>query len=166
MRRCHALPACAILALLLPGLAAAPARAAHAVIALKAVASDGQQESTADQEPPAGGVNPRPKLDVRAGDDLVVQFILTNAYPHGTIKDVKVRYFVVRVDKVGQKELPELEDNTVVEGHATLNMKPKCRVGARFGVKLDTPGVYLLRVDTVGTKSDHEHFSAIDLVVR
>ncbi len=32
-------------------------------------------------------------------------------------------------------------------------------------LKIDTPGVYLIRVETRNTQSDHEHFSAIDLVV-
>jgi hypothetical protein len=27
------------------------------------------------------------------------------------------------------------------------------------------PGIYLVRVDTVNTKSDHEHFAAMDLQV-
>jgi hypothetical protein len=35
----------------------------------------------------------------------------------------------------------------------------------RNTIKIDTPGVYLVRVETRQTQSDHEHFSAIDLVI-
>ena len=33
------------------------------------------------------------------------------------------------------------------------------------GIKVAEPGVYLIRVETRDTQSDHEHFAAIDLVV-
>jgi hypothetical protein len=39
-------------------------------------------------------------------------------------------------------------------------------VGARLNVRIDEPGIYLVRVDTQNTQSDHEHFSAIDLEVK
>ena len=32
-------------------------------------------------------------------------------------------------------------------------------------LRISAPGVYLIRVETRQTNSDHEHFSAIDLVV-
>jgi hypothetical protein len=44
-------------------------------------------------------------------------------------------------------------------------MKPGGKAGQRSTVKIDTPGVYLIRIETRNTHSDHEHFSAIDLVV-
>ena len=97
---------------------------------------------------------------------LVPQFILTNAYPHGELKEVIVRFFVVREDKAGQKSLPNLaKGSTVTEGSFKVNLKPKARVGARVAFSIRQPGVYLLRVDTSNTKSDHEHFSAIDIQV-
>jgi hypothetical protein len=36
-------------------------------------------------------------------------------------------------------------------------------VGARVAFRVPEPGVYLLRVDSFHTNSDHEHFAAIDL---
>ena len=39
------------------------------------------------------------------------------------------------------------------------------KAGARTRVKIDRPGVYLVRIETRNTQSDHEHFAAIDLVV-
>jgi len=138
----------------------------HASIDLQVIGPDGRQQASADQEPPPGGVNPRPKLTVQSGDPLVLHFILTNVYPHGLLKDVTVRYVVVRTGKFGVKQAPEPPEGVVTQGSATLNFKPKSRVGARLAFRIDEPGIYMVRVDTQNTKSDHEHFSAIDLEVK
>jgi len=53
----------------------------------------------------------------------------------------------------------------VTKGQFKLNFKPKTRVGARVAFTIPEPGIYMLRVDTLNTSSDHEHFSAIDLQV-
>jgi hypothetical protein len=146
------------------------ARAEHANINLRILRVDadaskalGEAKAVADEEPPDGGINPRPICKVKVNEPLVLQFILTNAYPHGELKDVTVRYYVVRQDKVGQKKLPDLTKGTVTQGSFNLNLKPKARVGARAAFTIRAPGIYLLRVDTANTKSDHEHFSAIDI---
>jgi hypothetical protein len=148
------------------------ARAEHAYITLRVFSVDSdsgkardEASAAADQEPPAGGVHARPLFKVKAGEPLVLQFIYTNAYPHGATKDVRIRYFVARAEKVGQKRPPPLGDNVVTQGQFTMNFKPKCRVGARVAFTLREPGVYLLRVDSFNTNSDHEHFAAIDLQV-
>jgi hypothetical protein len=148
------------------------AQAEHANIKLRvfrvdAEGSKARDETAAasDEEPPLGGINPRPVFRAKVNEPLALQFILTNIYPHGELKNVTIRYFVVRAEKLGQKKLPALDKGMVTEGRFTMNLKPKGRVGARVAFRLDTPGVYLLRVQTKNTKSDHEHFSAIDLLV-
>lgn len=147
--------------------AAAPsAWAEHAVIKLQISGPQGRQESFADQEPPPGGIKRRPRMTVKHGDPLVFEFLLTNAYPHKQIDAVTVRYFVIRTGAFGVKELPDLKHAAVTEGTVGMNFKPKCRVGARFDLRIDEPGIYLVRVDTQNTQSDHEHFSAIDLEVK
>jgi hypothetical protein len=146
--------------------AATTARAEHAVIKLQISSADGKQESLADQEPPAGGIKRRPRMSVKHGEPLVFEFVLTNAYPHKQIEGVVVRYFVVRTGAFGAKELPDLKTSAVTDGKVTMNFKPKCRVGARFNIRIDDPGIYLVRIDTQNTQSDHEHFSAIDLEVK
>jgi hypothetical protein len=146
------------------------AQAEHANINLRILRVDAERsksldeaKAVADEEPPDGGINPRPICKVKVNEPLVLQFILTNVYPHGELKDVTVRYFVVRQDKAGQKKLPDLAKGTVTQGSFILNLKPKARVGARAAFTIREPGIYLLRVDTANTKSDHEHFSAIDI---
>jgi hypothetical protein len=165
-------PRCTLFALV--ALLALPlaVRAEHANIDLRLIRLDrdtGQtiEETTAnaDQEPPAGGVNPRPLAKVKAGDPLVLRFFLTNTYPHGEIKGVGVHYYVIREDKPRQKQLPDRSRGTITEGRFKSNFKPKCRVGAQVAFTIKEPGVYLLRVETSNTDSDHEHFSAIDVQV-
>ncbi len=160
-----------LLALLAAAAWQGAARAEHATIDLRAMRIDpatGQSAEEAaahaDQEPPPGGVNPRPLLKARANEPLVLQFILTNTYPHGDVKDVTVQYFVVREEKAGQKAVPD-PAHAALKGSFTMNFKPKCRVGARVGFTVREPGIYLLRVQTLNTNSDHEHFSAIDLKI-
>ena len=147
-------------------------RAEHARIDLELIhidpvtGADGDAVSaTADTDPPVGGFNERPVAKVQVGEPMVLQFVLTNKYPHGILKDVTVRYYIVREDKLGQKNLPDMTKGTVTEGKFTQNFKPECRVGSRIAFKVTEPGLYLLRVETQNTDSDHEHFSAIDLQV-
>jgi hypothetical protein len=146
------------------------ARAEHATIDLRVMHLDPATGQTreevsarADQEPPAGGRLPRPLVKVKVGEPLKLQFILVNDYPHGLKKAVRVRYFVVAEEKAGQKNVPDLKQGTVTQGQFTLDFKPKCRVGAQVAFTLPKAGVYLLRVETQNTDSDHEHFAAIDM---
>jgi hypothetical protein len=147
------------------------ARAEHAKIDLKVIhlnpdsGAEGDEAAAAiaDTEPPQGGGNERPLAKVKVGEPLVLRFLLTNTYPHGVKKDVTVRYCVIREDKQGQKQVPSLKNGTVAEGRFKMNFKPNCRVAARVVFKITEPGIYLLRVETVNTDSDHEHFSAIDV---
>jgi hypothetical protein len=160
---------CLLVTVVLIGLPAL-ADAEHANINLRVMRVDAESgksldeaQAAADEEPPAGGITPRPVFRVKINEPLVLQFILTNAYPHGELKNVTVRYFVAQEDKAGQKKLPDLARGTLTQGQFTLNLKPKARVGARVAFTIREPGVYLLRVDTANTKSDHEHISAIDI---
>jgi hypothetical protein len=147
-------------------------RAEHARIDLKVLHLDpksdpGEEVSAqADTEPPAGGRNPRPLAKATTGEPLALQFFLTNTYPHGVLKNVTVRYYVVREGKRGQKAVPDLKKGTVAGGQFTMNFKPNCRVGSRVNFRIKEAGIYLLRVETINTDSDHEHFSAIDIEVK
>jgi hypothetical protein len=147
-------------------------RAEHANIDLKLTHLDptGGAEgedvvANADQEPPQGGRNERPLAKAKAGEPLALRFLLTNTYPHGVKKGVTVRYYVVREEKRGQKEVPDPKKGAVTEGQFKMNFKPGCRVGAQVNFTIKEPGIYLLRIETLNTDSDHEHFAAIDVQV-
>jgi hypothetical protein len=159
-----------IVALLAWGFVMMPVHAEHAGIDLLVLRFDPvtgsfaeEARSSADREPPAGGLRARPLAHVKTNTSLVLQFVLTNEYPHDEKKNVTVRYYVVREEKAGQKTVPDLTKDVVTQGRFTLNFKPKCRVGARVQFMLKERGLYLLRVETLNTDSDHEHFSAIDV---
>jgi hypothetical protein len=151
--------------------------AEHARIDLR-VSSEGKEAiAVADQEPPAGGRNTPPVLKVHVNKPIVLQFILTNTYPHAVIDHVTVLYSVVRVEKVGRKAAPSLSERSgpeansqplepgiVTKGQFVMDFKPECRVGTRLKFRIAEPGLYTVRAETLGTQSDHEHFSAIDLV--
>ena len=147
------------------GLAGTPGRAEHAKIELNAVAPSDQQTAFVDQTPPESGKNPRPVLKARAGEPIKVRWMFTNVYPHKTLENVVVHFFIARQDKVGQKELPELTEEVVLETAFDMDFKPGAKAGQRLTLKIDAPGVYLIRVETKETQSDHEHFTAIDLVI-
>jgi hypothetical protein len=142
-----------------------PAWAEHAKITLDVAGPGGQKSAFVDQTPPASGKNPRPVLKVRAGEPIKVNWQLTNVYPHKTLANVVVHFFIAREENPGQKALPDLGGDVVIESAFDMDFKPGTKVGQRHTLRIDTPGAYLVRVETRQTQSDHEHFSAIDLVV-
>jgi hypothetical protein len=142
-----------------------PARAEHAKINLDVVVPGGQQTAFVDQTPPPSGKNPRPVLRAKAGEPIRVNWVLTNVYPHKTLANVVVHFFIAREAKVGQKELPDADGEFVVESAFEMDFKPGAKVGQKNTLRIAEPGVYLIRVETRQTNSDHEHFSAIDLVI-
>jgi hypothetical protein len=161
------------LALVATLLGPASAWAEHALINLRVFRVDPQtkvekDEATAhaDHEPPQGGSDPRPVFKAQVNEPLVAQFFFTNTYPHAVRKAVTVRYYVVREQKAGQKNVPDLSTGTVIQGSFLLDFKPQGKVGARVRFSCKEPGTYLLRVQSENTQSDHEHFAAIDIEVK
>jgi hypothetical protein len=147
-------------------LAAPSARAEHAKITLEVAApGGGQQTAHMDQTPPEWGKNPRPVVKARAGDAIKIQWMFINVYPHKTLENIVVHFFIARETRVGQQDLPDLNHDAVLESAFDMDFKPGGKAGQRHSVRIDAPGVYLIRVESKNTQSDHEHFAAIDLVV-
>jgi hypothetical protein len=141
-------------------------RAEHAKINLDVAVAGGEQVTAhVDQTPPESGKNPRPVIHARAGQPIRIHWILTNVYPNKTLQDVVVHFFIAPQEKVGQRELPTLGDDVVLETAFDMDFQPGGKAGGRQTIRIDEPGVYLVRVETRQTQSDHEHFSAIDLVI-
>ncbi len=139
--------------------------AEHAKINLEVTV--GRETTTAhvDQTPPDSGKNPRPVVKAKVNEPIRINYLLTNVYPHKTLENVVVHFYIARQDKVGQKELPDLKGDVVTESAFEMDFKPGRKAGQRTTLKIDTAGVYLIRIETSNTQSDHEHFSAIDLVI-
>jgi hypothetical protein len=148
------------------GLLLAPAvRAEHAKINLEVATSRDSVSAFVDQTPPAWGKNPRPVLKAKVNEPLRIQFLIENVYPHKTLENVVVHFYIARQKTVGQKELPDLKGDVVLETAFDMDFKPHGKAGQKSTAKIDKAGVYLIRLETRNTQSDHEHFAAIDLVV-
>ncbi len=139
--------------------------AEHAKINLEVSTSHDQIAAFVDQTPPDYGKNPRPLLKAKVGEPIRINWLLTNVYPHKTLENVVVHFFIAREEKPRQKELPDLSGDVVLESAFDMDFKPGTKAGQRHTIRIDKPGVYLIRLETKQTQSDHEHFSAIDLVV-
>ena len=111
------------------------------------------------------GFKPRPVCHAKAGEELTYQFFFTSNFPHDALKGVTVRYYVVLEAKAGQKEMPS-RDNAIMQGSFVMDFKPNTgKVGVRQRFKIEKAGTYLVRVESDNSANDHEHFSAVDLVV-
>jgi len=153
------------LAVLTLGLFAPLVRAEHAKIHLDVASSHDKQTAFVDQTPPDSGKNPRPVVKAKPGEPIRIEWLMTNVYPHKTLENVVVHFFIARIEKVGQKALPDLQGDVVLESAFDMDFKPGAKAGQRNTLKIDAPGVYLVRVESRQTQSDHEHFAAIDLVI-
>jgi hypothetical protein len=145
---------------------ASTVRAEHAKINLEVSTVRENVSAFVDQTPPDWGKNPRPVIKARVNEPIRISYLLTNVYPHKTLENVVVHFFIARQQKAGQKELPNLKGDVVMETAFDMDFKPGSKAGQRSTVKFDAPGVYLIRVETRNTQSDHEHFAAVDVVVR
>lgn len=149
------------------GLFSSLAHAEHARISLDVATSRGEVTAHVDQTPPESGKNPRPVIKARVNERVRVRWLFTNLYPHKTLENVVLHFYVAREEQVGQKSLPDLSSDDAAEVETALEMtfKPGSKAGQKSTIRLDTPGVYLIRIESRETQSDHEHFAAIDLVV-
>ncbi|MCW3095030.1 MAG: hypothetical protein JWL77_648 [Chthonomonadaceae bacterium] len=144
------------------------AAAEHFEIALRADAGRQLVEAAADTTPPIGGVNARPVLRLKAGDPVHISWKLKSNFPHGTMKGVTIHFFVVREKEIGQKPVPDPSGPAgVLDNKLTMDFSP---TGVSSGALTIVPpgsGNYLVRVQSEDThdEHDHEHFSAVDIVV-
>jgi hypothetical protein len=153
----------------LPFLLGPPARADHFAIDLEAQSP--RVTKTAHGEAFALGVKPKPRavLEAKAGDRLAVKWTLTSTAAKGTVKDVVVHFFVVKEEQAGQQALPKLDKDVWVETALSMDFNPKDKNRGELAFTIDKPGAYLLRLETIGAAvgiEGHEHFAALDLVIR
>ncbi len=150
------------------GLLVRRAAAEHFDIALKAQSGRQLAEASVDTTPPIGGVNPRPILRLKAGDPVHITWKLKSSFPHGTMKGVTVHFFVVREKEAGQKPVPDPSGPAgILDNRLTMDFAPAAASSGSLTFTLPGSGTYLVRVQSEDThdEHDHEHFSAIDIVV-
>ena len=145
-----------------------PAGAEHFDISLRVDAPHSRGESAMDTTPPIGGVNPRPIVRAKAGEEIRVVWRMKNIFPHDSMKKVMIHFFVVKEGKTGQKPVPDpAGDAGIVDNSFVMDFAPKAEANGKLRIKLSEPGSYLVRVQSEDTHQDHdhEHFSAIDVEV-
>jgi hypothetical protein len=126
---------------------------------------------TAESEITALGVKPKGRgvLEAKAGKPVTIKYTVTSTAEKGKAKDVVVHCFVVKIDRVGQAAVPKLDKDVAAECALTMDFDPKDVAKGELNLTLDQPGVYLLRVETIGAAKGaegHEHFAALDLVIK
>lgn len=150
-------------------LAVSAARADHLTIDLEARSGKASQKAHAETADLRAKPKARGVLEVKAGTPITVTWTLRGADSAGTLKDVLVHGFVVREEKVGQPTVPRLTKDVVMETGLTTDVKPKGKTEGKLTFTIEKAGPYLLRLETIGAANGptgHEHFAALDLVVR
>jgi hypothetical protein len=157
------------LGILLLGFSIARARADHLSLELSVQASTKTKAAEADIS--AIGAKPKARgiLEVGSGKTLTVKYSVTSIAKNGMAKDVVIHFFVVKIDKVGQTAVPKLDKDVAAESALTMDFKPKDTAKGEMSFTIEKPGVYLLRLETIGAAQGvdgHEHFAALDVVVK
>ena len=141
------------------------ARAEHFTIDLTVQSAHDQATAHSDTDPPAQGVNPRPICHAHRGEELTLQFMLSSNFPHDTKKAVTIHYFIAPEKSAGTKSPRDASKQPITDGSFTMDFKPDGKVGLRQRLRIDTPGAYVVRVESEHSDSDHEHFAALDLII-
>jgi len=131
----------------------------------------GKAIKTAHAETAGLGIRSKARgiLELTRGERVTAKWVLRSAAAKETAEDVVVHFFVVKEEKAGQRAVPKLTKDVAVETALTMDFKPKDKAEGELSFQIDKPGSYLLRLETIGAakgKDAHEHFAAIDLVVR
>ena len=145
------------------------ARADHFSIDLKVQA--GKNSKTAKTETAALGLKAKKRdvLRAKAGDRIIVKWTMTNADAKSAVKNVLVHFFAVKLEEIGQKTTPKLDKGVVAESALVMDFNPKDKTQGELSFIIDRAGPYLLRLETIGAAigdSGHEHFAALDLLVK
>ena len=120
-----------------------------------------------DTSPPEGGVNPRPVVAARSGQEIKVDWSMRSAFPHGDMKNVTVHFYVVAEGAIGQKTLPPPSASHLVDTSFKMDFHPDYAAKGALHFRAPKPGFYLVHLASEGTEKEHghEHFSAVDLKV-
>jgi len=152
------------------GLFVAPmARADHFSIDLEAKA--GEKSRVAVMDTTALGAKPKSRgvLETKTGKPITVKWTVKYTAKQGMVKDAMIHFFVVKEEKVGQAALPDLNKDVAAESALTMDFKPKDKTEGELTFTIEAAGNYLLRLETVKTATGddgHEHFAALDIVVK
>jgi hypothetical protein len=138
-------------------------------IVVKVAAGDRQVQTERTEESTAKDqAGPRPAMAIDAKKTAGISWQAENTGKTVEFTDVLLHFFVVKEDKAGQPEVPKLTETVAYEGALTMDFKPHEQTNWQFDLKIDEPGSYLLRVETIGMLESHghDHYAALDLIVK
>jgi hypothetical protein len=144
-------------------------RADHFTIDLEVTAGKSSKKAFADTLAIGSKPKPRKRFEIRSDEKLVVKWSVTSAARKETVKDVIVHFFAVKIDKVGQQTVPKLDRDVAAESALTMDFNPKDKARGEMSLAIEKAGVYLFRLETIGGAvgaDGHEHFAALDVVVK
>lgn len=110
----------------------------------------------------------RPVATVPLGQRVQVAWHARNTGKSQELKDVLVHLFVVKELQLGQAAVPPLTEAVAYESALTMDFEPEEKAVGELDLILRQPGNYLLRIETIGLREQHghEHYAALDLVVK
>jgi hypothetical protein len=141
----------------------------HFTIDLEVKAGKAKKLVHAERLEPGQKPKTRAVFEVPVAKEIRVQWTLSCTAPQGTFKDVIVHFFVVQEDKIGQPTTPKLNKEVAAESALTMDFTPGEKAKGEMKLEIARPGAYLLRLETIGAgkgNQSHEHFAALDLLVK
>jgi hypothetical protein len=132
--------------------------------------SDGRETQTdrTNESPSQKRTPPRSVMEVDRNADVLLSWHAENTGKSDAFEDVLVHFFVVEERRTGQIQIPKLSTGVVYEGAITMDFRPRDKADWQMTLRIPDAGSYLVRVETIGMapKHGHEHFAAMDLVVK
>jgi len=142
-------------------------RADDFTIDLKVQAGKKPETAEAKYSSPDAKSSPRAVLMAAVDAPIGVKWHVRNT-DKATVKDVLVHFFVVKIDRADQQEVPKLTKGVVVESALTIDFKAQDKTEGEISFTAPNPGRYLLRLElkNAGAKDGREPFAALELLVR
>jgi hypothetical protein len=159
----------ACLCMMVQGALCGAARAHHFAIDLEATGAKESQTAQAETLAPGVKAKTRAILNVKAGERVKVRWTLTNRDAKTTFKNILIHFFVVKEERIGQRDVPKLSKGVVVESALTMDFRPGDKARGELTFTLDNPGAYVLRLETISppdVAEGHEHFAALDVLAQ
>lgn len=141
-----------------------PACASHLIMDLTVEGRPQAAHASTDTSPPANGKNSRPVARIHAGDPVKLRWRVKNASASQKLDRLLVHLFIVPEAQAGQKEVPDPRKGSVWETVFATALDPGKETRGELEVPISDAGTYLVRVESMFTEQEHEHFAAVDLV--
>lgn len=154
---------------LLLGLLGPPlGRADDFAIDLKAQAAKKPEKVEAKYPVPDTKPAPRAVLMIGVNTPITVHWSLRATDKAALVKDALVHFFVVKIEKPDQQEVPKLTKNVIVESALTMDFKAQDKTEGEITFTVSNPGCYLLRLElkSAANKDGRAPFAALDLLVK